>query len=258
MDSHLRDFALVLLAEARRIPQDRKVVVGRPRLEERLAPRDVRVQRAHLAPDRVARIHLQRRVEAPARPDRLYRRVAAAVVEYVVDARKEEPVQERLYLRRALAEMLVDPRTTFGGDELRALHVRGGRGELRNKDIAVVLAEHLGLGDIGERIEVEPVRGSAMRLVSRQVPVLTAPVRPHLEAGKLRFVDILAFLRLRAIVFVAVVVERARTRCDEDVRRLVCRVVPHEILARYALRRLAEPLVELRDVELHRLGIKRI
>ena len=114
MDSHLRDFTLVLLAETRRIPQDRKIVVGRPRLEERLAPRHILVHRPHFAPYRVPWVHLYRRVEAPARPDGFDRRVATTVEEHMIHAGEEEPVDEHLNLLRPLAEVLVDPCATFG------------------------------------------------------------------------------------------------------------------------------------------------
>ncbi len=131
------------------------------------------------------------------------------MVEHVVDAREEQPVQDLLDLRGALAEMLVDPRARLGGHERRALHMRGGRRELGNEDVAVVPAEHLGLGDVRKGVEVEPVAGGTVRLVAREASVLAAPVGPYAEAGELRLVDVTAILRLRAVVFVAVVVERA-------------------------------------------------
>ena len=131
--------------------------------------------------------------------------------------------------------------------------MRGGRGEFRDQDVTVVLAEHLGLRDVGKRIEVKPVRGRTVRLVARQVPVLTAPVRPNLEARKLRLVNIATILRLCAVVFVAVMVEGTRRHRDEDVR-----VRRSKAVARHALRRLAKPLVVLRDMKLHCLWVERI
>ena len=133
--------------------------------------------------------------------------------------------------------MLVDPGAAFGGDELGSLHVRGGRGELRNKNVAVSFRKHLSFWNVRERVEVEPVRGRAVRLVARGVSVLAAPVGPHLEARELRLVDVLSVLRLRAVVFVAVVVERARTRGRT--------LLPEEPLERG-------------DVQLHSLGVERI
>ena len=167
-------------------PVDERVLPRLARLGERLHARDVAVQGRHDPPERAARVHLQRGVEAPARPGRLRGRIAAALVEDVVDAREEEQVQKTLDLPRTLAEVLADPRAAFGRDEARALHVRRRGGEFRDKDVAAVV-EHLRLRDVGERVEVEPVRGRAVRLVAREDAARTAPVRPHAERlhGKL-------------------------------------------------------------------------
>ena len=59
----------------------------------------------------------------------------------MVHTGEKEPVDEHLDLLRPLAKVLVDPCAAFGGDELRPLHVRGGRGEFRDQDVTIVLAE---------------------------------------------------------------------------------------------------------------------
>ena len=213
MDVHSLHLAALLRPEAGWIPENGKVVVRLPRLEDRLAAHDVCVERAHLAPYRIARVHLQARIKAPARPDGLHGRIATAMVEDVIHAREEKPVEKLLDLRRPFVEVLVYPRTRFGRNKRCPLDVRRRRGKLRDEDVAGVLAEHLRLRYVGKRVKIEPVARRAMRLVARHVSILAAPVRPHLEAAKLRIVDIRSLaLRLGPVVFVAVVVERAGTR----------------------------------------------
>ncbi len=180
VDAHHLGVARPFGPEVAHRPVDERVLPRLARLGECLHARDVAVQGRHDPPERVARVHLQRGVEAPPRPGRLRGRVAAAVVEDVVDAREEKLVQEPLDLPWTLAEVLADPGTAFRRDEARPLHVRRRGGELRNEDVAAVV-EHLRLRDVGERVEVKPVRGCAVRLVAREDAACAAPVRPHAE-----------------------------------------------------------------------------
>ena len=181
-------------------PVDEHVVVNRGGLRNRLDARHIGVEDVSRPPERIEPVHLARCIKRPSGPFRLGRRIAEAVIEHVVDARKEKPVEKRLHRTGRLAEVFAHPRAAFGGDKrigrrAEVFHVRRGRGELRDEDVAVarthergrdtrilrsrlVAAEHFGLGDVGKRIEIKPVRRRPMRLVARTDAARRAPRRP--------------------------------------------------------------------------------
>ena len=77
--------------------------------------------------------------------------------------------------------MFRQPRAGFGGDEVAALHVRGGRREFGDERTPVG-AEKFRLGNVGQRVEVEQVSGRAVRLVARDETVRRATSSPRAAA----------------------------------------------------------------------------
>ena len=154
MNRHLFQVIAAFLAECIGIPDYQQIIIALPSLEKRLAARNIGVKRADFAPDRVARIHFEARVETPAWPCRFDRRVAKAVIEYMVYARKEESIDEEFYFAGFLIEVLVNPRAAFCRYQCRALYMGSGRREFRYKNIAVFFAEHFCFGNICETIEI--------------------------------------------------------------------------------------------------------
>ena len=63
-----------------------KVIVGFSHLQERLATGDIREQSGGIAPYRIGRRHIYRRIKEPARPLGITRRIGCSMKKHVVDS----------------------------------------------------------------------------------------------------------------------------------------------------------------------------
>ena len=154
---------------------EQHVVVGLPRLHERLHARGVRVELREVAPPGVLRVELDGGVEQPAGPRLARRRVGAAVIDDVVHAAEEEVVERGAHVGQLGDEVLGEPRRRFGRREALAGDVRRRRRELEARELGA-----LGLGDVGRGVEIEDVGRRAVRLVAHDAAARVRPVGPRL------------------------------------------------------------------------------
>ena len=125
-------------------PVDQQISVGFAGLKDRLHARVVRVHRRHVPPDRVARVEFDRRVEIPAGPLGIIRRIAAAVIDEMIDPGEEHLIGFGLHLRERRAEMLAQPGKGFAGSQLSPRNVRRGRCEARDLRVGNAVLSNLG------------------------------------------------------------------------------------------------------------------
>ena len=152
---------------------EQHVVVGRARLQEGLHSRDVAVERAEVVPPGVLGAELDGGVELPAWPGLSHRRVGRAVIEDVVDAGDEEPVDVGADIRERRAEMLAEPRRRFRRDERPSGDVGRGCRPLEALNLGA-----LGFRDVGRRVQVQQIGWGAVRLVAHLPPAVVRPLRP--------------------------------------------------------------------------------
>ena len=93
-DGHRLQPARWVAPKIRDWPIQQNVMVRFAGLQNRLAPRDVFIERREIVPDGVARVHFRRGVKQPARPRRVLRRIAGTVVVDVVHPGQEHFIGE--------------------------------------------------------------------------------------------------------------------------------------------------------------------
>ena len=89
--------------------QDEEIVVGFPHLQKTLAALDILHQFGCITPNTVVWTHIDAGIEAPSRPCSLFRTIASAMEEHMVDATGEHQVEVGFHLRQRSAEMLGEP-----------------------------------------------------------------------------------------------------------------------------------------------------
>ena len=187
-------------------PVQQDVVVGSARLQYRLHARDVGMHRAEVVPQWIGRRELRRCVEEPAGPFGVGRRVHGAVIEDVIDAGGEQPVELRLRGGGRLAKILAQPGQRLTRDQRLAHDVRRRRSETPDghrrrirvdahadriaaqaHDRQLGQTEGFGLGNIRGAVQVEQVAGRAVRLVARLESFFMRPGHPRVHVVEMQF-----------------------------------------------------------------------
>ena len=149
------------------------VVICSPRLQKRLGPRDVFVQRGEVVPPGTATVEFNRRIELPPGPRRRVGRIGRAVIDDVVDASDEEVIDGRADVGKRRPEVFAQPCGRLRRDEPASRDIRRGGRPLEARDFGP-----FGLGDIACGVEVEQIRRGPVRLVSHGVSAAAGPRGP--------------------------------------------------------------------------------
>ena len=159
-----------------------KVIVGFSHLQERLATGDIREQSRGIAPYRIGRRHIYRRIKEPARPLGITRRIGCSMKKHVIDSGREHEIEIGLTLRQRRAEMLGKPCKCLGRDISFSRYMCSGRGIFEHGKIGIVVfldriaaqtfnaeignTETFTLGNIYHCIKIDEISGRTMRLIS--------------------------------------------------------------------------------------------